>query len=269
MRYDPIKKSIGQIVNNSTFLRKIFYSLLDILLLRAWHIRKEINKFKNNVSGTINILDAGSGFGQYSYYLSKQCHQWQISGIDIKQEQIDDCNNFFEKINRNNQVKFEYADLTKYSKENTYNLILSVDVMEHIEDDIKVFENFYYSLKKNGILLISTPSDIGGSDVHDEHEHTFIDEHVRDGYNVNDITNKLEKAGFKNISAKYSYGKPGNISWKISMKYPITMLNISKLFFIILPLYYIITLPIFLVLNLLDLNKTHTEGTGLIVKAKK
>lgn len=269
MRYDPIKKSIGQIVNDSTFLRKIFYSLLDILLLRAWHIRKEISKFKNNVSGEINILDAGSGFGQYSYYLSKQCSQWNILGIDIKQEQIDDCNNFFEKINRNETVKFEYADLTKYSKENSYNLILSVDVMEHIEDDNKVFENFYFSLKKNGTLLISTPSDKGGSDVHDEHEHTFIDEHVRDGYNVNDIKTKLEKAGFRNISAKYSYGKPGNISWKISMKYPITMLNISKLFFIILPLYYIITLPIFLILNLLDLNQEHAEGTGLIVKAKK
>ncbi|MDA3780532.1 MAG: class I SAM-dependent methyltransferase [Bacteroidales bacterium] len=269
MKYDPIKKNIGQIVNNSPLLRKIFYFLLDILLLRAWHIRKEIKKFKTNISGTAEILDAGSGFGQYSYFLSRQSSQWKIFGIDIKKEQIDDCNQFFDKINQSNQVKFEYANLTEYSKENFYNLILSVDVMEHIEDDIKVFENFYYSLKKNGTLLISTPSDMGGSDVHDEDEHSFIDEHVRDGYNIDDITNKLQKAGFKNISTKYSYGNPGKISWKISMKYPIQLLTISKLFFIILPLYYIITLPIFLILNYRDLNQEHTEGTGLIVKAKK
>ncbi|MEA3317795.1 MAG: class I SAM-dependent methyltransferase, partial [Bacteroidota bacterium] len=224
---------------------------------------------KNNVSGTTTILDAGSGFGQYSYYLAKQSSQWQISGIDIKQEQIDDCNKFFTKINRSEQVNFEYADLTKYIKEDTYNLILSVDVMEHIEDDIKVFENFYSSLKKNGTLLISTPSDMGGSDVHEEHEHSFIDEHVRDGYNINDIKEKLEKIGFKTVSARYSYGKPGKISWKLSMKYPIQLLNISKLFFIILPFYYLITFPVFFILNHIDTKNEHIEGTGLIVKAKK
>ncbi len=60
--------------------------------------------------------------------------------------------------------------------------------MEHIEDDLKVFGNFYNSLKDNGILLISTPSDRGGSDVHNEKEESFIDEHVRDGYSINDIT---------------------------------------------------------------------------------
>ncbi len=48
-----------------------------------------------------------------------------------------------------------------------------------------------------------------------------------------DIQKKLETAGFLNIETKYSYGIPGQISWKISMKFPITILNISKLFFII------------------------------------
>ena len=52
---------------------------------------------------------------------------------------------------------------------NIYNIILSVDVMEHIEEDVLVFQNFYKSLKNNGVLLISTPSDKGGSDVHNDH----------------------------------------------------------------------------------------------------
>jgi 2-polyprenyl-3-methyl-5-hydroxy-6-metoxy-1,4-benzoquinol methylase len=33
----------------------------------------------------------------------------------------------------------------------------SVDVMEHIEEDVEVFKNFYQSLKDGGVLLISTP----------------------------------------------------------------------------------------------------------------
>jgi len=103
-------------------------------------------------------------------------------------------------------------DLTKLSEKNCYDLILSVDVMEHIEEDYTVFENFHRSLKENGTLIISTPSDKGGSDVHSEHDDSFIGEHVRDGYSINDITEKLTRAGFRDINASYTYGKPGSVS---------------------------------------------------------
>lgn len=269
MKYDPIKRSLGVVFNKQPFLRKLFYRLLDLLLLRTWHIKKAIRSWKRNLKGKINILDAGSGFGQYSYFLSKQSKNWNILGVDVKTEQIEDCNNFFSKIKKTENVKFEYADLTKFSKDEEYNLILSVDVMEHILEDVEVFKNFHKSLKKNGMVLISTPSDQGGSDVHDEDDHSFIDEHVRDGYNINEIEDKLKSAGFTKVEANYSYGWPGKISWKLSMKYPIQMLNFSKLFFIIIPIYYIITYPFSFILNYLDVNLKHKTGTGLIVKAYK
>ena len=267
MKYDPIKFSLGKIFNRKPFLRKLFYRLLDLLLLRAWHIKKHIKKWNKTSSNTVNILDAGSGFGQYAYFLSKQSLKWNILGVDVKQEQIDDCNRFFKQINRSENVKFQYADLTKFSENQKFDLILSVDVMEHILEDVKVFKNFHQSMKKNGMLLISTPSDQGGSDVHHDHEHSFIDEHVRDGYNIDEIKQKLEIAGFKNIEANYSYGSSGKISWKLSMKWPILMLNKTKLFFAILPIYYIVTYPIAYILNYIDVRVCNKTGTGLIVKA--
>jgi SAM-dependent methyltransferase len=269
MKYDPIKYSLGKVFNKNPFLRKIFYRLLDLLLLRAWHIKKQIRAWKKDYKDGANILDAGSGFGQYSYFLSKQSKNWNILGVDVKEEQIEDCNNFFKQIGKSQNVRFEYADLTKFDKIEEYNLILSVDVMEHILEDVDVFKNFYKSLKKDGMVLISTPSDQGGSDVHDDDEHSFIDEHVRDGYNILEIEDKLKLAGFIKVDARYSYGAPGKLSWKLSMKWPILMLNASKLFFIILPIYYIITYPISFILNYFDINIKHKTGTGLIVKAYK
>lgn len=269
MKYDPIKKNLGEVFNKRPFLRKLFYRLLDLLLLRTWHIKKAIRKWKRNYKDQASILDAGSGFGQYSYYLSKQSKNWKILGVDVKQEQIDDCNRFFKQINKSERVQFEYADLTQFKKTSAFDLILSVDVMEHIEEDVTVFQNFYDSLKTGGMLLISTPSDQGGSDVHDDDDHSFIDEHVRDGYNMNEIEEKLKKAGFSKVESNYSYGTPGKISWKLSMKYPILMLNASKLFFIFLPFYYILAYPISFVLNYFDINQKHQTGTGLIVKAVK
>lgn len=273
MQYDPIKHSLGKVFNKTPFLRKLFYKLLDILLLRTWHVKKEIRIWEKTTGGKTNILDAGSGFGQYSYFLASKNKNRNITGTDVKSEQIEDCNNFFSKIGLNN-ANFITADLTKYVSENNYDLILSVDVMEHIFEDVKVFENFFRSLKKGGMLLISTPSDKGGSDVHEhDHElddtHSFIDEHVRDGYNIDEIQEKLRQAGFAKTEARYNYGSPGKIAWELSMKHPIKMLNFTKLLFIILPFYYLITFPFVLLLNLLDVKLKHKTGTGLIVKAWK
>ncbi len=250
-------------------MRILFYKLLDILLLRAWHIKKEVRQLGKKLPGAPAILDAGSGFGQYSHFLSRKFSGCTILGVDVKEEQIADCNRFFQRIGLGGRVKFEVADLTVFENPGSYDLILSVDVMEHIEEDVTVFKHFQRSLARGGVLLISTPSDQGGSDVHDEEESSFIDEHVRDGYNIDEIREKLLSAGFTRVDARYSYGTPGKISWRLSMKYPIIMLNTSRLFFIVLPFWYLVTFPFALVLNAFDVRFRHRSGTGLIVKAFK
>jgi hypothetical protein len=53
------------------------------------------------------------------------------------------------------------------------------------------------------------------------------------------------------------------------MKFPIQLLGVSKLFFIVLPVYYLITFPFSLLLNYFDVKGAHKTGTGLIVKAWK
>jgi SAM-dependent methyltransferase len=274
MQYDPIKRSLGKVFNKTPFLRILFYRLLDLLLLRAWHVRKEIRKWAGSATGADRnrkryILDAGSGFGQYTYFLSGLSPAWFTDAVDVKDEQIADCNAFFSRIGRKN-VLFEKADLTKFSKPDRFDLILSVDVMEHIADDEAVFRNFFDSLTQGGMLLVSTPSDQGGSDVHDHEEgDSFIDEHVRDGYGTEEIREKLQRAGFSETEARYTYGTPGRIAWRLSMKYPIRMLNASKLLFILLPFYYLVAYPVAFACNWLDTVTTHKTGTGLVVKAWK
>jgi SAM-dependent methyltransferase len=268
MHYDPIKRSLGKVFNQSPVTRKIFYFLLDLLLLRTWHIHRELRKWKSTVSSSPLILDAGSGFGQYSHFMSRLFPSSSILGVDVKEEQVADCNAFFTALGKR-QVKFEIADLTTFRQPETYDLVLCVDVMEHIEEDVKVLTNYCQSLKKGGMLLISTPSDQGGSDVHEDGETSFIEEHVRDGYNVEDMRQKLVTAGFSRSEIRYSYGTPGKISWRLSMKYPMALLNTTQLFFVFLPLYYLITMPVCLALNWLDVRMNHATGTGLVVKAWK
>lgn len=269
MQYDPIKRTLGVFFNQAPWLRVVFYKMLDTLLLRTWHIKRNLKIIRKVLPSEIQVLDAGSGYGQYSYNLAKISRIWNITAVDVKTEQVEDCNLFFQRIGLGNRVRFEVQDLTSYIHPSKYSLILSVDVMEHIEDDRSVFVNFYKSLAPGGILLISTPSDQGGSDAHDHDDASFIEEHVRNGYSKHDITEKLQLAGFKNIDVKYSYGIPGKISWRLSMKFPVQVLNVSKVFFILLPIYYVVVMPFCLLLNYMDSVSHHSTGTGLIVTAKK
>jgi SAM-dependent methyltransferase len=269
MQYEPIKRSLGRFFSGPLFLRKTLYFLLDLLLLRTWHVKKALRRVIGLFPHDAFVLDAGSGFGQYTWRMSRMNRQWKIKAIDINKEQIEECDAFFRRAGLSDRVSFITEDLTTLKDIAIYDIILSVDVMEHIEEDVAVFQNFYNSLKNNGILLISTPSDKGGSDVHSDKEESFIDEHVRDGYSIEDITKKLSAAGFINIEVSYTYGKPGNISWRLSMNYPIRMLNTSYLFFILLPFYYLIVFPVSIILNIFDLYLTHKTGTGLLVTARK
>ncbi|MCB0765642.1 MAG: class I SAM-dependent methyltransferase [Flavobacteriales bacterium] len=272
MQYDPVKRRLGVVFNSTPFLRKLFYQLLDLLLLRCWHIQRELRKWMTERAvgnrPIAAIYDAGAGFGQYTYWLSGKLPQARITAIDIKEEQVADCNAFFSRIGRP-QVEFHVGDVTRFQEPDTFDLVVCVDVMEHILEDEAALRCYSTSLKDGGMLIISTPSDQGGSDVHEEGDGSFIEEHVRDGYNIHDIEAKCLRNGFSKVEARYSYGAPGKVSWKLSMKWPLLMLQASKLFFIVLPIYYLIAYPIAFILNMADVRMKHRTGTGLIVKAWK
>jgi len=269
MQYDPIKRVVGRFFSGPVFMRRLFYFFLDLLLLRTWHVKKALKKILRKYPGEAYVLDAGAGFGQYTWRMSRMNRKWKIKAVDIDQVHINNNNVFFRKAGLSGRVRCETMDLTELNESDTYDFILSVDVMEHIRDDELVFRNFCRALRPGGSVLISTPSDQGGSDVHNKEEHSFIDEHVRDGYGIAEISQKLEKAGFESIRASYTYGKPGNISWRLSMKYPVQMLNRSNLFFAILPFYYLAFFPVAVILNFFDIFLTHKSGTGLLVSASK
>ncbi len=267
MQYDPIKNILGRIVAKNILLRKIFYHLLDLIFLRTWYVKREIKKLFNKES-EISILDAGMGFGQYTYFLSKYFKNSKIKAIDIKEDQIKDCQYFFNKSGCLN-VSIEYADLREIKYDSEFDLVISVDVMEHIEEDQIVFNNLYKSIKKGGYLLVNTPSDIGGSDVHTETDKSFIEEHARDGYSMNELKNKLSLSGFEINKLKYSYGKFGRLYWLLGMKYPISLVGFNKIFLILLPIYYLITIVPILILMISDYLSDNKSGSGIIIIAKK
>lgn len=269
MHYDPIKNILAKFIKSNIIFRKTFYAFLNIFFLRSWYIRKILRKIIPQIkSEKVYIYDAGTGFAQYSYFIRKNFPQSKILAVDIKEDYLQDAKEFFQKSGIKD-VEFQVEDLTKISHQNEFDLILCVDVMEHIKDDVAVLKNFYNGLKDNGYLIINTPSIYGGSDVHNESDESFIGEHFRSGYSKEEMFEKLKKSGFNTFEGIYTYGFWGDKAWRIGIKYPMKLLGISKIFFLVLPIYYLVVFPFFILMNYLDTKSRIEKGTGLIVIAKK
>ena len=263
MLYDPIKDIFANILRKAPTLRVLFYKLLDLMFLRSWYVRRELKHIRRLFGKEeISIYDAGTGYGQYSYFMARKLKPNNIYAIDVKEEWIKDSREFFKQQKLGN-VSFGVEDLTKINHENKFDLIVSVDVMEHIEDDVKVFQNFYKSLKPGGFLLINTPSIYGGSDVHDDEEESFIGEHARDGYSFEDLESKLKPLGFTTYRSRYTYGFWGDKAWRLGIKYPMQMVNKSKLLFIVLPFYFLVTFIFTFGMMYLDYSGKNKIGAGV------
>lgn len=268
MRYDPIKDRLGTFFGRNPFLQKLFYRLLDVFFLRSWYVRREIARvLANQDDKSVRVLDAGTGFGQYVYHVVRKYPTASVVAVDIKDDYLARARDFMQRTPHGARVQFAVDDLTQLEAEGPFDLILSVDVMEHIEQDEAVFRHFRRVLARGGNLIINTPSDRGGSGVTAEGDQSFIGEHVRDGYNMQELKDKLERAGLTVVRSDYTYGKPGSLAWKLSIKIPMKLLSMSWLMVLLLVPYYVVVFPVTVLLNALDLLTHNKTGTGIIVVA--
>jgi len=152
-----------------------------------WHVgRREILKEALERSlpedrRNLEILDIGCGPGGNITMLSDF---GRVTGLDNAQEAL-----AFAKT-RGFERLLE-ADATKIPLPSTsFDLISSLDMLEHISDDEKVISEAFRLLKQGGTFLVTAPAHPWLWSSHDEALH-----HVR-RYTRGEITSKLKKAGF-------------------------------------------------------------------------
>ena len=274
MDYDPVKDRLGTFFWASPLRTKAFYRTLDAVFLRSWYVRRALRRLVAAAPAgrPFRVLDAGTGFGQYTYWLLRRFPNVEVVAVDVKRDYLDRAEAFVNTTPHGGRVRWAEADLTEPLADDLagpYDLCLSVDVMEHIEDDRAVFRNFAAVLRPGGHLIVNTPSDLGGSGITEAGQESFIGEHVRDGYNAAELAEKLAAAGLPVESTTYTYGRFGTVGWRLLVQGPIRALNASRAAVLGLPLYYAVAGPVGLALNALDLRDDNARGTGLLVVARK
>ena len=271
MKYDPIKDRLGRWARRHPLLQRLLYGLLNLLFLRAWYVRREVRRLLGALPADrpVRVLDAGTGFGQYAYFVARTFSNAQVRAVDVKQEYLERAREFVDQTPYADRVDWAIDDLTALQSEGPFDLILAVDVMEHIAEDETVFEHFARVLRPGGHVIINTPSVHGGSDVQAEGDESFIGEHVREGYGREELAEKLRAAGLEPVRSVYTYGPYGSAAWRGLIKWPMQMLGTTWASLLVLPFYYAAALPLGLLLNATDVERDNERGTGLFMVARR
>jgi len=172
----------------------IAYSMT--LIPKFTRIREVIFK---KIKPNDTILDLCCGNGYLAEYLFESKVNFKsYHGIDIDKQSI----KLAKKNFKNNKINFSINDISKKKLHSEkVNFVFFLDGIEHINNDIKALNFAYNSLKKNGLLILSTPNLEG---FFTKNLSSFLHDHgpmnnERDGYNPKEIFNKMKKNGFKKI----------------------------------------------------------------------
>lgn len=154
------------------------------------YFKKNILKHLPN-NQRINILEIGCGYGRYTKTMDELGYK-NVKGIDISKEQI----NYAENVLGLKNV--EVADALEYlDKNEKYDLIFLMDVLEHLESNYAVLllRKIYNNLNTNGKFIIHVPNGLAPLSPPFYGDIT----HVR-AFSVDSMSQILRMAGFNSFN---------------------------------------------------------------------
>ncbi|MDO8658000.1 MAG: class I SAM-dependent methyltransferase [Candidatus Levybacteria bacterium] len=176
------------------------------LLQKFWHSNKLKEVKMKITSAPENMLDVGCASGWLLHQLSKEFPRTKCYGIDIYKKAIDYGKGIYPSI------KFKASDAHKIPYENnTFDLVICTEVLEHTEDPKMVLFEIKRVLKNTGIAIIEIDSGswlfsvawflwrkINGRVWNDSHLHSF---------NLKKLDKALKACGYRVISKnKFNFG---------------------------------------------------------------
>ncbi len=135
--------------------RKKNYFAIQNKQINWWNriFLERLKKFEDILGKTGNVLDIGCGPGFFLRFAKKR--GWKVSGIDSSLKAV---NYAKKKLKLRNITVNDYTELNS-TKKNSYDVIYSNGVLEHIDDPLNFIKISHRLLKKKGLLFLSVAND--------------------------------------------------------------------------------------------------------------
>jgi len=235
-------------------IENLAYRLLKLTDIDNITLRNAVRHFATTVPAAAKLLDAGAGLKPY-----EQCFQH----CDYESCDFADCDQFYSNIDdgRRHNIAGRHTYICTLDQipvpDNTYDLILCTEVLEHVPSPAAVLREFYRIMKPSGQLFITVPQGYG---IHGEPYNFFY--FTRFGLDL-----VLKEAGFEVIAIRerggyfyYLYDRLANAIPRIVVGYKKWM---SLMMLMLAPVHIFLAYffgPVLLLLEPLDREKRFTMG---------
>lgn len=177
---------------------------LESMNQATWYNQWVKNKFSGNLKG--QILEIGCGIGNFSEILA---NYGSLTAIDINEGYVRSA-----KQRLGNKAAIGIGDIEKgeyFFGKKTFNSIVCINVLEHIENDRKSLVNIYKLLAPDGLLTLLVPS------------HNFLYNSIDKSighfrrYEKSELSEMMSESGFE-VKKIRRLNLLGSIGWFIAGK---------------------------------------------------
>jgi SAM-dependent methyltransferase len=206
------------------------------------------------------ILDAGSGSGVFSFELAKLHPRAQVLGIELDPQLVERANEIARRAGLAN-CRFETGDVTQLEFDSEFDLVVCVDNFEHVDDDVTAMRRLWQALRPGGTLVAHVPAYERRWLLFGRRVNFDVPGHVRPGYKIDELAEKLRAAGFEIDRQAYTYGPTETFTNNIS--YVITGADQRNKGL------YAVVFPVLLGVSYLGKFSSPSWGAGVLTKARR
>jgi len=207
------------------------------------------------------IADAGSGRGVITLVCARTFPQAEVIGLDLNEAQCR-LNQQIARVVGVNNVRFTCWDVLRLEELGRFDLILSSDNLEHLEDDLGCARIFFRALTPGGYLLVHVPHLTRNLFGWHRTNWMDIEGHVRPGYTRDGLAQLLWQAGFEIVRCIYNYNSVETLVNDLSYLITGGRERNKQLYALAFPL----------LLGLATVGRLHRprrDGTGLVALARR
>lgn len=165
---------------------------------------RTILPFLDQIPVPKRIADAGCGRGMITLACARRFPSSEVIGVDLDEGQNRINQQIAEKSGIKN-IRYLTMDAMKLPEIGRFDLIISTDMLEHLDDDLRGVKTFREALEPDGHLLIHVPHLTRNILGWRRSNWMDIEGHVRPGYTKDGLTRLLKEGGLCVKTCVYNY----------------------------------------------------------------
>ncbi len=165
---------------------------------------RTILPFLDQIPVPKKVADAGCGRGMITLACARRFPSAEVIGVDLDGKQ-NEMNHHIALKSGIKNVRFVTMDAMKLKEMGKFDLIISTDMLEHLEDDLGGVRTFREALDPGGHLLVHVPHLTRNVLGWRRENWMDIDGHVRPGYTKDGLTSLLMEGGLAVKTCIYNY----------------------------------------------------------------